>query len=127
MLMILYSVDPRNWIIMDIGLLYTLVDIITGKYIYKIKYSTYTGVGETDGNRYDVIFIMVIFLKCHVVRVMISPQKQYPESEVSCGVRNDKSPKAVACTPELVLGRARTHYKYEPSDLSVFILSLIHI
>ena len=44
-------------------------------YIYIIKYSTYTGVGETDGYRYDVIFIMVVI------------------SEVSCGVRNDKSRK----------------------------------
>ena len=59
-------------------MLYTLVDIIFGQCIYIIKYSTYTGVGETDGNRYDVIFIMVIFLKCRV------------------GVRNDKSPEVVA-------------------------------
>ena len=69
------------------------MDIITGQYI--IKYSTYTGVGETDRYRYDVIFIMVdisevscrtrndkspeagaISLKCHVGRVMISPRKQ---------------------------------------------------
>ena len=61
---------------MDIGLLYTLVDIITGQYI--IKHSTYTVVGEIDGYRYDVIFIMVDI------------------SEVLCGERNDKSPKAVA-------------------------------
>ena len=46
--------------------------------IYIIKYSTYTGVGETDEYRYDVIFIMVDI------------------SEVSCGSRNDKSPEAVA-------------------------------
>jgi len=77
-------------------------------------------VGETDENRYDVIFIIAIFLKCHVGRVMISPQKQWSESEVSCGARNDKSPEAVACTPELVPGRDGTHYKYKPSDLSVF-------
>ena len=51
------------------------VDIILNN-IYKIKYSTYTGVGETDGYRYDVIFIMVIFLKCRVGRVIISPRKQ---------------------------------------------------
>ena len=79
-LLILYSwyytpVNPRNWIIMVIGLLYTSY----GHYlwaIYIIKYSTYTGVGETDINRYDVIFIMVIFLKCRVGRIMISPRKQ---------------------------------------------------
>ena len=52
------------------------VDIITGQYI--IKYSTCTGVGETDGYRFDVIFIMVDI------------------SEVSCGVRNNKSPEAIA-------------------------------
>jgi len=63
---------------MDIGLLYTLVDIITGQYIYIIKYSTYTGVGKIDGYRYDVKFIMVDI------------------SEVSCGARNDKSPEVVA-------------------------------
>ena len=77
-LLILYSwyythVNSRSWIIMVI--LYTLVDIIFGQCIYIIKYSTYTGVGETDGNCYDVIFIMVIFLKCRVGRVMISPRK----------------------------------------------------
>ena len=33
------------------------MDIIIGLYI--INHSTYTGVGETDGYRYDVIFIMV--------------------------------------------------------------------
>ena len=54
------------------------MDIIFGQYIYIIKYSTYTGVGETDENRYDAIFIMVIFLKCHVE------------------AHNDKSPEAVA-------------------------------
>ena len=86
---------------------------------YIIKYSIYTGVGETDGNRYDVIFIIVTFLKCRVGRIMISHRKQQPESEVSCGARNDKSPEAVACTPELVPSRDGTHYKYEPSDLSV--------
>ena len=42
--------------------------------IYTIKYSTYTGVGETDRYRYDKIFIMVDI------------------SEVSCGAHNDKSP-----------------------------------
>ena len=52
------------------------MDIITGQSI--IKYSTYTGVGETDGYWYDIIFIMVEI------------------SEVSCGARNDKSPEAVA-------------------------------
>jgi len=51
------------------------MDIITGQYI--IKYLTYTGVGETDGYRYDVIFIMMDI------------------SEVLCGTRNDKSPEAV--------------------------------
>ena len=80
-------------------ILYTLVDIIFGQYIYN-KILNLHRVGETDGNRYDVIFIMVIFLK-------------------SCGARNDKSPEAVACTPEPVPGRDGTHYKYEPSDLSV--------
>ena len=62
---------------MDIGFLWTLY----GHYhwaIYIIKYSTYIGVGETDGYQYDVIFIMVVI------------------SEVSCGARNDKSPEAVA-------------------------------
>jgi len=43
-------------------------------------------VGETDGNRYDVIFIMVIFLKCRV------------------GARNDKSPEAVAWIWSVVWG-----------------------
>ena len=43
-----------------------------------IKYSTYTGVGKTDGYQYDVTFIMVDI------------------SEASCGARNDKSPEAVA-------------------------------
>jgi len=43
-----------------------------------IKYSTYTGAGETDGHRYDIIFIMVDI------------------SEVLCGARNDKFPEAVA-------------------------------
>ena len=62
---------------------------------------------------------MVIYLKCRVGRVMISPWKQYPESEVSCGACNNKSPEAVACTLELVPGRDGTHYKYEPSNLSV--------
>jgi len=76
-------------------------------------------VRETDENWYDVIFIMVIFLKCRVGCVMISPRKQYPESKVSCGPRNDKSPAVVACTLELVSGRDGTHYKYELSDLSV--------
>jgi len=47
-------------------------------YVYIIKYSTYTGIGKTDGYRYDVIFIMVDI------------------PEVSCGARNDKSPKVVA-------------------------------
>ena len=84
-----------------------------------IKILKLNWVGETDGNRYDVIFIMVMNLKCRVGRVMISPWKQLPESEVLCGARNDKSPEAVACTPELVPGRDKTHYKYEPSDLSV--------
>ena len=51
------------------------MDIIIGQYI--IKYSTYLGVGKTDGYRYDVIFIMVDI------------------SEVSCGTHNDKSPEAV--------------------------------
>jgi len=50
------------------------MDIITELYI--IKYSTYTRVGETDGYQYDVIFIIVIFLKCRMWRVMISPRKQ---------------------------------------------------
>ena len=59
-------------------------------------------MGETDGNRYDVIFIMVVI------------------SEVSCGARNDKSPEVVTCTPELVPGRDGTHFEYEPSDLSIF-------
>ena len=58
-------------------------------------------MGETDENRYDVIFIMVIFLKCRV------------------GARNDKSTEAVACTSKLVSGRDETRYKYEPSDSSV--------
>ena len=53
------------------------MDIIFGQ-IYIIKYSTYIGVGETDENRYDVIFIMVDI------------------SKVSCGARNDKSPEVVA-------------------------------
>ena len=57
-------------------MLYTLVDIIFGQYVCVIKYSTYIGVGETDENRYDVIFIMVIFLKCRVGLVMISPRMQ---------------------------------------------------
>ena len=51
------------------------MDIITGQSI--IKYSTYTGVGETDGYRYDVIFRMVVI------------------SEVSCGARIDKSLEAI--------------------------------
>ena len=62
---------------MDVGLLC----IHCGHFlwtIYIIKYSTYTGVGETDRYRYDVIFIMVDI------------------SEVSCGTRNDNSPEAVA-------------------------------
>ena len=46
--------------------------------IYIIKYSTYTRVGETDGYRFNVIFILVGI------------------SEVSCEARNDKSPEAVA-------------------------------
>jgi len=62
---------------MDVGLLYSLWTLSLD-YIYIIKYSTYTGVGKTDGYRYDVIFIMVDI------------------SEVSCGARNDKSPKVVA-------------------------------
>ena len=45
--------------------------------IYIIKYSTYTGVGGTDGYRYDVIFIMVDIF------------------EVAYGAHNDKSPEAV--------------------------------
>ena len=45
---------------------------------YIIKYSTYTGVGETDGYRYDIIFILVDI------------------SEVSRRARNDKFPEAVA-------------------------------
>jgi len=53
------------------------VDIIFGQYKYIIKYSTYTGVGKTDGYRYNVIFIMVDIF------------------EVLCGVHNDKSPEAV--------------------------------
>ena len=44
-------------------------------------------MGEIDGYRYDVIFIMVVI------------------SEVSCGARNDKSPEAVACTPEPTPGQ----------------------
>jgi len=70
-------IDPCNWLIMDIGILC----IHCGHYhwiTYIIKYSTYTGVGKTDGYRYDVIFIMVDI------------------SEVSCGVRNDNSSEAVA-------------------------------
>ena len=62
---------------MVIGLLYTSY----GHYlwaIYIIKYSTYTGVGETDGYWHDIIFIMV------------------DVSELSCGACNDKSPEAVA-------------------------------
>ena len=51
------------------------MDIITGLYIYN---KVYTGGGETDGYWYDVIFIMVDI------------------SEVSCGVRNDKSLESVA-------------------------------
>jgi len=75
MLQILYSCWSRNWIIMDVGLQWTPC----GHYlwtIYIMKYSTYPRAGETDGYRYDVIFIMVIFLKCHVGRIMISPRKQ---------------------------------------------------
>ena len=112
-------VDPRNWLIMDVGLLC----IHCGHYhwtIYIIKYSTYTGMGETDEYWYDVIIIMVDI------------------SEVSCGARNDKCPKAVAwslkcrvgrvmISPQkqclnpwaVVPGRDGTHYTYEPSDLSV--------
>jgi len=45
--------------------------------IYIIKYSPYTGMGETDGYLYDVIFIMVDI------------------SEVSYGACNDKSPEVV--------------------------------
>jgi len=53
-----------------------IVDIIIAQYI--IKCSTYIGVGETNGYRYEVIFIMVNI------------------SEVLCGLRNDKFPEAVA-------------------------------
>jgi len=62
---------------MDVGLLC----IHCGPYYwttYIIKYSTYTGVGESGGYQYDVIFIMVDI------------------SKVSCGARNDKSLEAVA-------------------------------
>ena len=61
---------------MDVELLRTHCGHYTIQYI--IKYSTYPGVGETDGYRYDVIFILVDI------------------SEVSCGARNDKSPEVVA-------------------------------
>ena len=57
------------------------MDIIFGQNTYIIKVLNLHWVGETDGYRYDVIFIMVI-------------------SEVSCGAHKDKSPEAVACTPE---------------------------
>jgi len=53
------------------------------------------------------LFIMVIYLKCRVGRVMISPRSSSLISEVSCGARNDKSPEAVACTPEPSPGQRR--------------------
>ena len=59
------------------------MDIITG---YIIKYSTYTRIEETNGYRYDVIFIMVDI------------------SEVSCGAHNDKSPKAEAISLKCRVG-----------------------
>ena len=46
-------------------------------------------------------------MKCHVGRVMISLRKKELYFEVSCGVRNDKSPEAVACTPEPSPGQRR--------------------
>jgi len=60
------------------------VDINTGQSI--INYSTYTGAGETDGYRYDVIFIMV------------------DVSEVLCGERNDKSQKVRAISLKCCVG-----------------------
>jgi len=92
-LLMSYFVDPRNWLIMDVELLYSLWTLSLA--IYIIKYSTYTRVGETNGYWYDVIFILVDisevlygarngkspkavawYLKCRVGRVMISPRKQ---------------------------------------------------
>ena len=52
-----------------------------------INYSTYTGVGETDGYRCDVIFIIVDIF------------------EVSCGARNDKSPEAGTISLKCRVGR----------------------
>ena len=62
---------------MVIGLLWTPYEHYLSA-ICIIKYSTYTRVGETDGYRYDGIFIMVDI------------------SEVSCGAHNDKSSEAVS-------------------------------
>ena len=70
---IILLLTPKQ-IIMDDGLLYSLWTLSLN-YIYNKVLNLYLG-GRNWWIPIWCLFIMVIFLKCHVGRVMISPKKQ---------------------------------------------------